>query len=268
MYNSSMWENYIDLDLIRTKTIIVATPVYGTNVELKYFLSILELNTFAIKNNLNIHFIYKNGDALIPRLRNDMVDTFLEFGYDYLFFIDSDISFNIDDFLNMVSVAIKNNQKITVGAYPKKAIHWKKIKKADDLGLINDESDYNLFSGEYGINFFGPERIINLKEPQEIEDGSTGFMLIDKTVFDEIKINFPEQTIINHLGRTSFAYFDCKIDEKTKVYLSEDYTFCRFAQKSKISVWFLPWINVNHNGSYTFKGNFIQDSILLKHSTE
>jgi hypothetical protein len=263
VYNKNMGENntYINLDLIRTKKIVIATPIYGTEIELKHFLSILQLNTFAIQNNLNIHYIYKNGDALIARVRNDLVDIFLEMDGDYLFFIDSDISFSVDSFLNTVSIAIKNNQYITTAAYPQKSIHWDKIKKADSLGLIESEKDYEAFSGHYGINFFN-KTTINLLEPQEILDGSTGFMLINKNVFDEIKKIFPEQLNVTYEGNETFAYFDCKIDEKTKVYLSEDYTFCRFAQKANIKVWFLPWINLNHTGSYTYKGSFTQFSTL------
>lgn len=36
---------------------------------------------------------------------------------------------------------------------------------------------------------------------------------------------------------------------------SEDYSFCQLAQKAGLKVWLCPWINLNHYGTYGFRGN-------------
>ena len=51
------------------------------------------------------------------------------------------------------------------------------------------------------------------------------------------------------------AFFDCIIDPKTKRYLSEDYFFCQKSREIGMQVWMCPWMQINHIGSYIFKGN-------------
>ena len=61
------------------------------------------------------------------------------------------------------------------------------------------------------------------------------------------------------------AYFDTIIDNdvwmgdgasnKTDRYLSEDYMFCQMVRKMGLSVWFCPWMKVQHVGHYVFSGN-------------
>ena len=54
-------------------------------------------------------------------------------------------------------------------------------------------------------------------------------------------------------------YFQALIDPEHKRYLSEDYMFCKWASKIGIKTWLCPWIELDHMGSYLFKGSL--DSI-------
>jgi hypothetical protein len=51
------------------------------------------------------------------------------------------------------------------------------------------------------------------------------------------------------------AYFDCIIDPVSKRYLSEDYFFCHKAREAGMHVYMCPWMQLQHIGSYIFKGN-------------
>jgi len=51
------------------------------------------------------------------------------------------------------------------------------------------------------------------------------------------------------------AVFDCIIDPDSKRYLSEDYMFCYNVQKMGMKVWFCPWMQLQHVGSYIFGGS-------------
>ena len=52
------------------------------------------------------------------------------------------------------------------------------------------------------------------------------------------------------------AYFDCVIDPKTKRYLSQRTTSSvSKARAAGMQVWMCPWMQINHVGSYIFKGN-------------
>ena len=51
-----------------------------------------------------------------------------------------------------------------------------------------------------------------------------------------------------------YAFFDTSIDDESRRYLSEDYTFCRRWQKMGGSIWTDPEIVLNHVGTHTFRG--------------
>jgi hypothetical protein len=45
--------------------------------------------------------------------------------------------------------------------------------------------------------------------------------------------------------------------EKTasKRYLSEDYMFCQYADRIGLKIWFCPWMQLQHVGTYVFGGS-------------
>ena len=57
------------------------------------------------------------------------------------------------------------------------------------------------------------------------------------------------------LSNKFYAFFDTSINEISKRYLSEDYTFCRRWQKIGGNIWLDPDIKLNHVGQYVFSGN-------------
>lgn len=88
-------------------------------------------------------------------------------------------------------------------------------------------------------------------------------MLISRTALEKYRDAYPElQYKPDHVRTDNFdgsrnitAYFDCVIDEESKRYLSEDYFFCKKARAIGLKVWMCPWMQLNHVGSYIFKGN-------------
>lgn len=44
-------------------------------------------------------------------------------------------------------------------------------------------------------------------------------------------------------------------EKYTKRYLSEDYLFCQNSRKAGMKVWLCPWIQLNHQGTYSFGGS-------------
>ena len=86
-------------------------------------------------------------------------------------------------------------------------------------------------------------------------------MLIKRSVFEQFINNYPEIEYINdiniddQLSNKFYAFFDTSINEISKRYLSEDYTFCRMWQKIGGDIWLDPDIKLNHVGQYVFSGN-------------
>jgi hypothetical protein len=249
----------IDYEVIKNKKITLATPVRNGTVNLNYLVSIINLMVFATENQLQLSVLYLDNESLITRSRNNLVSQFLDSSSDYLFFVDSDISFNKEDFFYLVYLAeTQKNMKVITAPYPQKKIHWNNLEIANSLNLINSAKDYESYSGRFGLGFKEDDVDIDKDIPIEIIDGSTGFMLIAREVFESFKKEYPEQEYQDHqVNKEKFAFFDCKIDEKDKSYLSEDYMFTRYVSKIGYSVWLIPWIKLEHLGSHMYSGDFI-----------
>jgi hypothetical protein len=180
-------------------------------------------------------------------------------------FIDSDIGFNPNDVIALLALSITNpDYHVIGGPYPKKCISWEKIKMAVDKGLA-DEDPQNLenFVGDYVFNPKGGQQSIPLNEPVEVLEIGTGFMMMTKDTLSAYEVAFPDLRYKpDHVRTESFdgsrmihAYFDTIIDPDTKRYLSEDYMFCYNVQKMGRKVWFCPWMQMQHVGSYIFGGS-------------
>jgi hypothetical protein len=251
-------------ELISSKNLFIATPMYGGLCTAAYFLSALDLVTTATQLGLKVnHYIIYN-DALISRARNNLVDTFLKSDYEYFMFIDGDIKYNHLQLMYMFQTFITNDDiEILVATYPKKKVNWERISEANKLNLIKDEKDYIKYSGSYVVNFTELSAEFYINEPTEILDGGTGFMMIKRQVFEKFKTAYPEQEFIDHdTKEKKFAFFDCKIDPSDNVYLSEDYMFTRWARRIGIKTYLLPFIELEHQGTYMYSGNFIAESEL------
>ena len=65
-----------------------------------------------------------------------------------------------------------------------------------------------------------------------------------------------------------YALFDTLIDPDTRRYLSEDYTFCRRWQEIGGTIWMDPSINLDHQGTYVFKGNIGNQFVVQEQITD
>jgi hypothetical protein len=267
--SSNVLEININPEVIKNKKLMIATPMYGGNCTAIYCLSAIELISIAKEHSVGLGFQFTWNDALVTRARNNLVDTFLKSDFEYLMFIDGDIKFNSHDVMYMLQVMVEqDDKKIIVGTYPKKRINWRNISIANKNKLIKTEKDYEEYSGDYVVNFSNNKDDIykefNLLEPVEILDGGTGFMMIKREVFEKFAEAYPEQTYIDHDTKEKMvAYFDCKIDPDDDTYLSEDYMFTRWVKKIGIKTWLLPWVKLNHLGTYLFGGSFLSQSALI-----
>ena len=256
----------ISIEKLRKRKIFVATPMYGGMCSGQYTKSSVDLAKLCASYGIEIEFFYLFNESLITRARNYCVDEFLRHEkYTHLMFIDSDIGFNPDDILTLAAIAEPDSDKqIVCGPYPKKCISWEKVKVAVDKGFA-DENPQALaeYVGDYVFNPASESRTIAIDKPCEVMEGGTGFMMIQRSAFEQYEKAYPEfHYLPDHVRSDHFdgtreimAYFDCVIDPKSKRYLSEDYMFCQWARDAGIKVWMAPWIRLTHMGSYTFGGS-------------
>ena len=84
----------------------------------------------------------------------------------------------------------------------------------------------------------------------EIKHGATGFMLIERDVFDKVR----EKTdSFIYQGTRMNDYFPCKVVEDN--YLTEDYAFCQMWRETGGKIWADMSICLNHEGFHSYQGN-------------
>lgn len=253
-------------------SIFLGTPMYGGQCYGVYAKSVADLSALCARYGIELKIFYMFNESLIQRARNYVVDTFLESGCTHLMFIDADIGFNANDVLALLGIQISNPTEFQIMAapYPKKTISWEKVDKAVRSNKVKNPFDLQFFVADFVFNPVEAMKSFKLDEPVEVSETGTGFMLIPRDVFSKFAEAYPEQKYVpDHLRSDRFdgskeivAYFDCKIHPETKRYLSEDYFFCWSARKIGIKVHMCPWMELQHVGSFTYKGSMAALAIL------
>lgn len=261
----SQVEIKISSEELRTRKIMIATPMYGGQCTGIYTKSATDLAALAHQYGVKLSFFFLFNESLITRARNYLVDEFMRSDYTHLMFIDSDIGFDPIDVLAMAAIAKPDSDKeIICGPYPKKAIAWEKIKRAVDKGFADEDPNVlEKYVGDYVFNPVAGGGNIRIDTPAEVMEGGTGFMMIQRSAFEKYAAAYPEflykpdHVRTKHFDGTReiMAYFDCVIDPESKRYLSEDYMFCQWSRKIGIKVWMCPWMKLTHMGSYMFSGS-------------
>ena len=99
-------------------------------------------------------------------------------------------------------------------------------------------------------------------EPQEVRGTGTGFLLIHRTVFEELAAKFPEwkcksdglSGMPSNGSRVELMqFFQYGIDPETRLDLTEDYWFCERCREIGIKTWLCPWMKLCHVGMHIFE---------------
>lgn len=255
----------VSIEEMRKRKIFVATPMYGGQCVGMYTRSSVDLGVIATKYGMDIRFYYLFNESLITRARNYLADEFLRSGCTHMMFIDSDIGYDPNDVITLAALADENSDKdVICGPYPKKCISWEKVKVAVDKGFADKNPNVlENYIGDYVFNPAEGQHQISVSEPVEVLEGGTGFMMIQRRVFEKYDTAYPHKSYLPDHVRTEhfdgsreiMAYFDCEIDPVSKRYLSEDYSFCQNVRKMGMKVWFCPWMKLSHVGTHVFSGS-------------
>lgn len=247
--------------------ILVCTPMYGGVCLGAFARSMNDLTMICAKNNIDLRYFYLFNESLIQRARNYCADEFLRSDCTHMVFIDADIGFNPVTLLQLIAVQLSNPEKyqIVAAPYPKKNINWSQIGDSVRLGVANHQNPQGLeyFGGDMVMNFIPGTTSFQIEEPVEVLEAGTGFMSIPRWVLEKWAAAYPNMSYKpDHIGMVNFdgsrnihAFFHCDIDEKTGRYLSEDYYFCQKWRDAGGSIHLCPWMELQHTGTYTFKGS-------------
>jgi hypothetical protein len=257
----------VTIDHLRQYSIFVGLPMFNGICQGITTKSTNELAAMCARYGIALKFYYLLNESLITRARNYCVDEFLRSECTHLLFLDSDIGFDPRDVLSLLGIqtSYPDQYDVIAAPYPKKSIAWEKVKKAVELGKAENPFDLIHYTADYVFNPLSDTESFRVDLPVEVLEAGTGFMLIPRHVFERYMAAYPELRYKpDHTRTENFdgsreitAYFDCGIDQETKRYLSEDYLFCRNARKIGIKIHMCPWMNLQHVGSYIYRGSMI-----------
>lgn len=236
--------------------VVVATPCYGSLVSTAYMHSVVKLALYAsaMRIGLSLHTAH---DSLITRGRNAMVAELLANPHaTHLLFIDADIGFEPE----MVGRFLAFDEDVVAGLYPIKGLDWSRIAARAERPATAEEL------GEAGLSWVGTPLAGAERETRHGfvtgRYAGTGFMLIRRSVLEQMKAAHPElgyrHAHVNTLtARTSdhlVDLFSPLIEPETRTYLSEDYSFCHRWRALGGKVWLDPTTRLTHVGSYDYAG--------------
>lgn len=265
--------------------ILIGTPCYAGMCHTGYLQSLLDLTKNFTQLQIPFEVMTIGNESLIPRARNGIVAKFMaDSTLTHLMFIDSDITFS---WISIIKLLL-SDKELSGGCYPKKMLNWEKIrhnlKTEPDMNqniLMAKSLDY-VFNPVY---FKQGDNLIAQVENGlvKVKDIGTGFMLIKKCVIETMMFKYPQLKYKNNVagyyqeGSTIEDYFytlfDTEIDPDSKVYLSEDYLFCKRWRDCGGDLWMDLGTNLNHTGVIDYKGclslninaidNLNQDAVMM-----
>jgi len=242
--------------------VFIATPCYGGQVSEAYMRGILDVTMLLQMRKIPYYIFTIGNESLITRARNSTVATFMgNPEFTHLLFIDADIEFTPVEFFRLLAA----RKEVAGGCYPGKAINWDKLYNQVSKGCpradieaksLNYIMDYHFVETEQG-------RALNLDNGfVEVKHLATGFLMIQRTVFDKLIEAKPQDKYMNDIPgynneRTKdkfYLFFDTMCDDNGR-YLSEDYAFCKKWRSIGGQIWMDLSSRLTHTGYYKFKGN-------------
>tara|TARA_R110002051_G_scaffold324697_2_gene423203 strand:+ start:307 stop:1062 length:756 start_codon:yes stop_codon:yes gene_type:complete len=231
---------------------------YGGQVHTEFMLSMVSfIQSLNTDEHVTIHPI--NNESLISRGRNASAAFFLQSDCDYMLFVDTDMSFSVKDFNQLVEL----KKPLAIGAYCKKYINEQKLKKYCNVTQHKFEDDWRSyitdFSTEVPAEFWG--KVEGPPKHIKVNYGATGFMLIHRSVFETIIEKRPDLKYTNDIdfymeaGDNFYDFFSVKVNPTTKKYESEDYGFCQLWRECGGEIHCATDTNLVHIGRYHYTGN-------------
>lgn len=243
--------------------LLIATPCYGNVCGMGYMNSISNLSIALTRLNIPFSLMTLGQESLITRARNSMVAKFIENKeFSHLMFIDADITFH---WMSVVRLLLCGKD-VCGACYPKKGINWEKVKRQvtnnpeiEIKELLPKSLDYvynpvvkKVEEDKYVMEAEG--------DLVKVKDVATGFMMIKRQVIYKMIEEYKHTQYKNNVagyGNSEWFYalFDTEIDEDSRVYLSEDYLFCKRWMKMGGELWMDIGTNLVHSGTFDYQGS-------------
>jgi hypothetical protein len=218
-------------------SLLISTPCKSGFIGINFMMSLLQtvmlLNSKGIKYSLQ----FDVGKAGIDMPRSMAATYFLMSNHTHLMFIDDDMAWQPELVLRLLEV----DRDVVGVPYRQKS----------------NEILYNMrIENGYEQSTENPALL-------SVNDIATGLLMVKKRVFDALKTKV--DWVVDHNTREQTGMFfrhnvvDVdNIAEPTgnKVYMSEDFYFCKLAREAGFQIWAYVDAETAHTGTISFKGNY------------
>jgi len=213
--------------------IMIALPCHGGIVNEATTMSLFNLGKLLVRNNVPHGLLTQANSSLITHGRSKCANFFINnTDHEYLFFLDSDIGFNPEDVLKLLS----HNEDLVSGTYPMKTIP---IRYCVDV-LEPEERKGNLL---------------------KVGGNGMGFVMIRRNVFIDIAQKFPYLKYTPSTKDSNYPLTEAEMNNSYHFFMeekigdsfaSEDKSFFYRARMIGYTHWLDTTIKLRHVGSHVF----------------
>jgi hypothetical protein len=217
--------------------LIIATPFYESRGFAPYIISLISSIQLLERSKIEFDYWGLSGDSYIDRARNTICNRFLDTDATHLLFIDSDMSWNIEGFANM----IKSPYEVTGAAYPTKN-NWENY----GVAIETLENGVAKVDEKTGLIKAG------------IVPG--GFLMITRSCLEKFRDNYPGLYYYDSCAdvekpkQKHTIFFECTTEGHVR--FGEDVTFCHRWSAIGGEIWLEPRISFGHYGIKGWNGNY------------
>lgn len=234
--------------------VLVATPCFAGMCSAEYMTSMTRLAALASMYRIDISLVTGRQESLITRARNNLASEFLSIPEaTHLMFIDSDIGFDPNDVIKL----ILRDKDVIAATYPQKRLNW---AGAQEVAVNSgSEEEMKIASLIFTHSVADEDGFLKTKlnltgEVTEVDYAGTGFMLIKREVLEKMRdaMSDDEWYQIPGIEAKMYDFFKVHIDKTNRLYLGEDWTFCKIWKEMGGKIWLDESIILKHVGSYTY----------------
>ena len=218
--------DYIDVDM-RGLSVMFGCPA-GRDFHPYTVRSIIETVQACAKMGVSFTPGMVAGMSVIQWARDEVLDMFLQSDANRLFWIDSDMVWNVKDFMRLLALSTKRD--IVCGAYPAKV-------EQPTFYVLHDQQE-GMTKGEYGLF--------------EIHGIGLGFTVMTRKACEAIAKDAPR--VRDALGNKEMAGV-FRIDTVDGERRGEDMAFFADLRKLGFKVWLDPEVKLGHMGMKKYEGS-------------
>jgi len=232
-------------DLQPRTGVMIATPSHDHQCAVNYAVGLADVNAAFRQLNIFLQMARVDGSSLLAHARNSLVDMFLKSKCQKLMFIDADQGFVAQDVLTLLN----SSRRVIAGVVPHKRypINLNFVPKKEHekyfKSLVNKSAEeYVKYANECA------DKVGEV----EVEHAGTGFMMIDRSVFEMAKDKTTEYLPFDGDEVTTHQeYFKMGVLEKR--YKGEDWWFNHLVKELSIPIYIQTRVMCPHTGTHTWR---------------